>query len=58
MANHHTNVENIANIVEYIRNMDPEQFANTLGNEMNATPVHSAKIGKFQDTITLSKIIV
>jgi len=22
------NVENIANVVEYIRNMDPEQFAN------------------------------
>ena len=28
----------------------------TLGNKINATPVHSAKIGKFQDTITLSKI--
>ena len=28
MANHRANVENIANIVEYIRNVDPEQFAN------------------------------
>jgi len=26
MANHHANVENIANVVEYIRNVDPEQF--------------------------------
>ena len=28
MANHRVNVENIANVVEYIRNVDPEQFAN------------------------------
>ena len=28
MANHRANVENIANVVEYIRNVDPEQFAN------------------------------
>ncbi|KYM78630.1 hypothetical protein ALC53_10934 [Atta colombica] len=28
MTNHRANVENIANIVEYIRNADPEQFAN------------------------------
>ena len=33
-------------------------ICNTLGNKINATPVHSAKIGKFQDTITSSKIIV
>ena len=31
---------------------------NTLGNKINALPVHSAKIGKFQDTITSSKIVV
>ena len=24
MANHHKNIENIANVVEYIRNVDPE----------------------------------
>ena len=30
----------------------------TLGNKINATPVHFAKIGKFQDTITSSKIVV
>jgi len=28
MANHHANIENIANVAEYIKNMDPEQFAN------------------------------
>ena len=28
MANHRANVENIANVFEYIRNVDPEQFAN------------------------------
>jgi len=28
MANYRANVENIANVVEYIRNVDPEQFAN------------------------------
>jgi len=28
MANHRANIENIANVVEYIKNVDPEQFAN------------------------------
>ena len=28
MANHRANVGNIANIVEYIRNVNPKQFAN------------------------------
>ena len=28
MANHRANIENITNVIEYIRNMDPEQFAN------------------------------
>jgi len=28
MDNHHANVENITNVVEYIKNVDPEQFAN------------------------------
>ena len=31
---------------------------NALGNKINTTPVYSAKIGKFQDTITSSKIVV
>ena len=33
-------------------------YIHTLDNKINATPVHSAKIGKFQETITSSKIIV
>ena len=28
MTNHCANIENIANVVEYIKNMDPKQFAN------------------------------
>ena len=28
MVNHRANVEDITNVVEHIRNMDPEQFAN------------------------------
>ena len=31
---------------------------NTLGNKINATSVHSAKIGKSQDTITSLKIVI
>ena len=28
------------------------------GQQNNATPVHSAKIGKFQNTITSSKMVI
>ncbi|KYN43243.1 hypothetical protein ALC56_02305 [Trachymyrmex septentrionalis] len=44
MANHRANVENIANVVEYIKNVDPEQFVNITDEVFEEMEINFEKI--------------
>jgi len=39
MANHRANVENIANVIKYIRNINPEQLVNIRDKNVRISPV-------------------
>ena len=49
MANHRANVDNLANVVEYIRNVDPEQFANLIDEMFEVLEEIDFEIGQDSD---------